>query len=309
MDKLIPLYDSRPLAHVSEVRSQDFERAALAFIAAKNSIHTRKAYLADFERWLRFCYASGILPEAPTLEATTAFRDALRAEVSAISTRRVLSAMSSIYRALLKARVVRGNPFHPEALAWPASEPIGKTPVVPEHVAEAMLENAENDPDTLRGRRDAAILRILYDSGLRRASVACITRVGIEPDRLQTIVKGGSTGYVGITANMRRAIDRWLAVAPESPHLFPGKCGEHIHVETLNKIINARANAIGAEGVHPHCFRAAYITTAYNAGIPEREIQASTHHKDVNTTRGYDRDARGLQTAANVAEFRAKRKL
>ena len=297
---------------VGEIRRPAFEQAALAIIAAKRSPCTQKAYKADLERWLRYCYASYVTPEAPMLNAATAFRDVLLAEISSVSAHRVVSALSSIYRALLRAGVVRSNPFHPEALAWPEGQSANKTPTVSDLTAEAMIANADGDPDRLRGFRDAAILRLLYDTGLRRSSVAAIARVDVQDATLRTYIKGGRVGDVGLPIKTHAVVERWLALAPASPYLFPGERGGHIHVETINKIVSARAKAVGADGVHPHCFRATFITTGYDAveagKLAERSLQAGVHHVKVDMTRGYDRHDRGLLTAEIVAAFRENKR-
>ncbi len=101
------------------------------------------------------------------------------------------------------------------------------------------------------------------------------------------------------------ALDRWLTVAPQSPYLFPGKRG-HIALATINLIVKRRAAQVGAMRIHPHSFRAAFVTAAYDAELPEREIQASVHHSDPATTRKYDRKVRGRQVAKNIEKFRSK---
>jgi integrase/recombinase XerD len=284
-----------------------FENAALALIAAKRSQHTRAAYRRDLRRWLDFCDAEGIDPVATPLDATALFRDHLTASLSNESARRVIAAMSAVYRGLLRGGAVRANPFHPAVLAWPASTAIPKTRMVDDEIAEKMIANALADANARRGARDAAILRLLYDTGLRRSSVAQIVRSKYRPNpgSVETIVKGGKEAELVLPETAIEAVDRWLAVAPESPHLFPGKRGS-INVATINKLVKHRATAVGAKHVHPHSFRAAFITAGYDAGLPERDIQASAHHADPSTTRRYDRHARGRTVATKVSEFRKK---
>lgn len=295
------------LAPAAWSRDPQFEQAALDAVNAKISKHTIKAYLADLERWLRFCYAMGACPANPGLAAATAFRDHLTALVSASSARRVISTMSYIYRTLLRGRVVAGNPFHPALLAWPVESRIGKTAAVDDATAEAMIAGAINDPNQAYGLRDAAVLRLLYDTGLRRASVAQLKRTTLRGNTIWAIVKGGKEVEVTLPPQTIAVLAAWLALAPESTYLFPGTRGP-INEMTVNHIVKVRAEAVSAEGVHPHCFRAAFITAGYDAGLPEHEIQASAHHGDPRTTRMYDRGARGAGVADAVAKFRDAKK-
>jgi integrase len=283
-----------------------FEQAARALIAAKRSEHTRAAYGRDLDRWLDYCHAIGVHPGGPPLDATTGFRDHLQASLSNESARRVLAAMSAIYRALLAARAVRVNPFHPAVLSWPPANALPKTQLVSDAHAQAMLAHARADADAARGARDAAILQLLWDTGLRRASVARVLRATYRNGALRAVVKGAKEVEIALPSTSIAAVDHWLVAAPPSPYLFPGPQGP-INVATINKIVKHRAKAVGAGHVHPHCFRAAFVTAGYDAGLPEHEIQASVHHSDPKTTRRYDRHARGGAVPSAVAVFRGQK--
>ncbi len=279
----------------------EFESAALSLIAAKRSENTRKAYQADLHRWVEFCRQFGCKPVAAPLDASTAFRNGLPPK----SARRVLASLSGIYRVLLAARVVASNPFHPSILEWPAESAVNKTRLVPADVAEAMISNAVADPHKAKGARDAAILRLLYDTGLRRVSVSSLKRADYFEGTLRAIVKGDKETEGLLPEETIEALDRWLAIAPPSEFIFPGAdSARSMNPLTINKLVNERAEAVGAKGVHPHCFRAAYITACYDAGMPEYEIQASVHHGDPKTTRRYDRGSRGKAVATQLSEFR-----
>jgi integrase len=295
------------------ISGHDFESAALSLIAAKRSENTRKAYEADLRHWIDFCRRLGSDPISPSLRTATAFRD----QLSRGSARRALAAMSGIYRVLLASRVVTSNPFHPSVLEWPAESAVNKTRLVPEHVAEAMIAHAdrdavrpkgiiESDPAfRLRGARDRAILRLLYDTGLRRASIAALKRSDYHDGLLRAVVKGDKEIEVTLPESTIQALDQWLAVAPPSEFMFPGaEPGRALNPLTINKLVGERANAVGAKAIHPHCFRAAFVTACYDAGMPEYEIQASVHHSDPKTTRRYDRGSRGKAVATQLSEFR-----
>ncbi len=222
------------------------------------------------------------------------------------SARRGIAALSSIYKMLLAGRVASANPFHPAVLAWPTANTIPKTQLVSDATATAMIKHAEQDPRPV-GVRDAAILNLLYDTGLRRESIATILRENYRKPALLATVKGGGGADIDLPMSSITALDRWLRIADDSEYMFPGvRAGEHIHVATINKLVNQRAKAVGAADVHPHCFRASFVTAGYDAGLPEREIQAGVHHKDSKTTRRYDRGARGSSTATKIAKFRGR---
>jgi integrase len=296
---------------VTEKRAR-FLRAALALIETRKSEHTRRAYKADLERWLGFANALGVDVECPSIEAATHFREHLLTVLSPESTHRPLAALSFLYRRLLAAGAANSNVFHPAILAWPKVSHIGKTLAVEAAAAERMIALAASDTDSKRGRHDVAILRLLYDTGLRRASVAGLRRAAIEHHNgrmtIRVVVKGGGEARAELPATTATALTDWLEVAPDSPWVFPARGGGARHPTTLNKIIARRAEAAGCGHVHPHCFRAAFVTAAYDAGLPEYEIQRAAHHAKPETTRRYDRGARGTTVADAVAKHREKRK-
>lgn len=283
-----------------------FEQAASQLIAAKKSPHTRAAYTADVDRWIEFCHAMRGDPMRPSLVLATAFREHLTASGSIATTRRRLAAISFIYRELRKHQVVETNPFHPSVLPWPALSRIGKTPIVKDEVVRRMMESAASDD--MYGLRDTALLRLLYDCGLRRASAISLTRQNLRQQEgntyIRVVVKGGTEREVRLPARTAETLQRWIAAAPPSPYVFPGARGGPMNLASVNKIVRKRGKEAGDDDVHPHRFRASFITAAYDAGIPERDIQESVHHADARTTRLYDRHQRGTEVPDRVASLR-----
>lgn len=284
----------------------DFDRAARAVIAAKRSPNTKDAYTRDLVRWLEYCRREEVSPELATIRDATKFRDHVEASLSKASARRAIASLSSIYKMLLRGRAVGANPFHPHVLSWPQSPALNKTSAVADEIAQAMIAHATGDASAA-GARDAAILTVLYDTGLRRVSVAQLRRAGFRNGCIEAVVKGDKEVEIELPESSQKALETWLAVAPESPYIFPGKRGT-INVATINKLVKQRALSVGVKHVHPHCFRASFITAGYDAGLPEHEIQASAHHANPTTTRRYDRGARGRTVATQISTFRRKKK-
>jgi integrase len=281
-----------------------FEQHARTLISTRRSPHTRTAYSHDLATWLDWCRQRGLEPETPVLDDAVAFRDHLGALLAPASARRCLAALSSIYRKLLLARVARANPFHPTFLPWPPAGSIGTTVAVTDKTAQAMLAAAA----AAQGLRDVAVLRLLYDTGLRRESVARLLRADLRQEGsqliLRTLVKGEKRVELAVPPETGAAVAAWLAHAPPSLYVFAGQHGQPWNVTRVNQIVARWATAAGGEHVHPHCFRAAFITTAYDTGLPEHEIQAAAHHADPKTTRRYDRGQRGGAVMEAVAKRR-----
>lgn len=292
-----------------------FERAARAAIASRLSPETREDYTRTLNRWLAFCGDAD--PADPPVELPAAFRDAVAADCLPSTVRNNLAALSFVYKRLVAQRPAPAtwNPFDPDALAWPPASTIGKTEALPPGVAEEMIAAAAAD-GTLIGVRDAAFMLLLHGTGLRRMSVVSLRRDKVfrRGDDLFARVKNKGSGdseqvEVKIPMEAAAALTRWLDAAPRSTYAFPSRDGRsHINLATANKIIGKWAHAVGAEHVHPHRFRASFITEAFNAGQHWRDIQAAVHHADPRSTQRYDRGLRGGGVADAVADHRRQQR-
>lgn len=286
-----------------------FLDAASALIGAKPSKATQRSYRADVTRWWNWCIGQKLDPQRATLVDSTAYREYLLASgLANPSVARALACLSWLYGTLLRNKppIVGGNPFSHTILPWPKVSPEGKTKAIATAFAEAILQSAAPSP------RDFALLRLLYDTGARRAEIASLewARVKLEAREIVVVLKGGREAASAIVDETVGALRRWFTVsgAIDARYVFPAARGEgHLHPDTVNKILAAHAKAAGAGDVHPHSFRATWITDAYDAGLPEYEIQAGAHHSDPKMTRRYDRGRRGLGAAEAVAAHRRKK--
>jgi integrase len=299
----------------------DFESAARAAIATRLSLRTRECYSLALDRWLKLCEAEECDPADPRMEVAATFRDGFakdkyvgkdgRKRAYKTSTvRNYLAALSFVYRRLMAQRPARAswNPFDPEALMWPAASKIGVTEEAPADAAQRMLEVAK----AAGAARDAALIHLLYATGARRMSILSMRRDAIKDRRgalSARIVTKGSGGAalseVAIPEDAAVTLREWLQIAPDSPWVFPGRYpSDPMDLSMANKIVAKWAKAAGIPRVHPHKFRVSFVTEAFAAGLPWRDIQASVHHADPRSTQRYDRGQRGTGVAEAVAKRR-----
>jgi integrase/recombinase XerD len=296
-----------------EERWPEIHSAVDQLIKSRRTENTRAAYANDWLKWCMWVIAKATDLKMPGLAATAEFRDELTTRYESASVRRILTTLSFLYSALREAGHIRVNPFARAWLPRPEASALHKTPTVADSDALRLVRHVEADRSR-EGQRDALIIRLLYETGLRRASVAGLRRDQFrrEEDGLVVLVKlkGGKEGIVKIQPDTERALSAWLAVAYKSPFVFPkrGKPSEPMALASVNHILKERAKQAGiTEIVAPHRFRAAFITTAIDAGTPIRDVQVAAHHTSVDTTSGYDRGARGMDVFDVVAAHRKQR--
>lgn len=301
---LVPFSGSRP----SDAAIDD---AVQLLIAGRRSPNTRAAYQRDWQLWCEFAARKNAPLADPGLPAATSFRELLVGRYSGPSVSRILGSLSFFYKALQAAGACHTNPFLSSWLARPAgaSTTANRTPTVAPDIADAILTFGAKDTSPT-GVRNYAILRLLYDTGMRRASAATLQRDAVNRDSIAIVVKGGRTEPVALPATCSAALQKWLAIAPPSIYVFPNKHypSRPINVAIVNRVVAEAAAGAGVAHVHPHMFRATFITDAYDAKMYERDIQAAAHHADAATTRRYDRGRRGDKVVLGVAEYRRGRK-
>ncbi|KTW13029.1 tyrosine-type recombinase/integrase [Sphingomonas sanguinis] len=164
--------------------------------------------------------------------------------------------------------------------------------------------------------RLAALVELLYGSGLRASELVALPRGAVHPDRPFLILKGkgGTERMVPISDRARAAVAAWRVHVPaDKPWLFPGG-KKHLTRIRLYQLIKALAAEAGIppDRVSPHVLRHAFATHLLGGGADLRAVQAMLGHADIATTEIYTHvEAQKLVELVNtrhpLVDFRAKR--
>lgn len=139
--------------------------------------------------------------------------------------------------------------------------------------------------------RLAALVELLYGSGLRASELVALPRSSVVADRpfIMLIGKGGKERLVPISDRARHAVAIWHGFVPSnSRYLFPSRTG-HISRIRLFQIIKDLAVEAGLDAtkVSPHVLRHAFATHLLAGGANLRALQAMLGHADIATTQIY----------------------
>jgi integrase/recombinase XerD len=244
---------------------------------------------------------------------TIAWRKHLEARALApASSRRKLSALSSLFDYLCERNAVVGNPV--DGVKRPiANNNEGSTPALGDAQARRLLEAPA--PDTLKGVRDRAILATLLYHGIRREELCLLrlrdiqSRQGVMHFRIKG--KRDNIRYVPLHPMAQRLIEEYLAalgnhgggqdsLGLDGPLFRPvannrtGTLDRHLDPGSIyrNIVIKyAQATGISAEaiGVCVHSMRATAATNALSHEADIAKVQEWLAHANVSTTRLYDR--------------------
>jgi len=163
--------------------------------------------------------------------------------------------------------------------------------------------------------RDRALLRCLFDLGLRRAEVLNLDMEDLDREAGTVAVLGkGRTSKVKLTLppETKKALDAWIGVRGAAPvPLFCSMNQTHPRKGRLTAIglygmVRELGRKIGLK-VWPHGLRHAAITEALDlTGGNVRAVQRFSRHRDVRVLERYDDNRRDLggevakQVAASV---------
>jgi len=228
------------------------------------------------------------------------------ADLSASSLARKASALRGFF-GFLEAEGIRAD--NPSA-ALP--RPVARRPLpkVLSHadvdaLFAALQARAERDPPDPRDLRLAALIELLYGSGLRATELVSLPLRALATDRPYLILrgKGGRERLVPISDRARAAIATWrVHVPPDSPWLFPsGK--SHLSRVRLFQLVRALAGEAGIDPtrISPHVLRHAFATHLLEGGADLRALQAMLGHADIATTQIYTHvDASRLVALVNA---------
>jgi len=152
--------------------------------------------------------------------------------------------------------------------------------------------------------RMAALVELLYGSGLRATELVSLPRNLIAPDKPFLILrgKGAKERLVPISEKAREAVWQWSKLVPkDSPWLFPsGK--KHLSRVRLYQLLQELAADAGIppDRVSPHVLRHAFATHLLEGGADLRALQMLLGHADIATTQIYTHvDSRRLIDLVN----------
>ena len=162
----------------------------------------------------------------------------------------------------------------------------------------ALIEACEDDTGAA-GVRDAAIIAILYASGLRRDEVVKLTRADFDQDtgRLTVKGKGNKERIAWVTGGAARALSDWLALrSDEVGALFvPVNKGgritsfERMTSKAVYNMLIKRANEAGVKHFSPHDLRRTFVSDLLDNGADIVTVAKMAGHANVTTTARYDR--------------------
>jgi integrase/recombinase XerC len=262
------------------------------------SAHTVRAYLADVAGMLEHAAALGH-HELGTID--------LRALRSWLAKQQTLGlARTTMARRATAVRVFTAWALRTGRAATDAGSLLG-TPKAHRTLpgaldvaeARALLEAAGRlaDDGSAVGLRDAAILELLYATGIRVGELCALDVDDLDRGRrvVRVLGKGRKERTVPYGLPAARAVDRWLSggrprlAAPVAgAALFLGARGSRIDQRAVRRLVHQRLLDVpGAPDLGPHGLRHSAATHLLDGGADLRTVQELLGHASLATTQIY----------------------
>jgi integrase/recombinase XerC len=258
---------------------------------ANASPHTLRNYASDLGQFLDyFTIQEKVMVEEIDLLAIREWLGHLYAErLTAVSMRRKLAAVRSLFKFMLREGVIATNvarlvrtPKAPKSL--PVVMTAEQTNTLVDGVAADKLERPYP-------ARDLAIFELLYGCGLRVSELVGLNLEDFDfGDRwIRVRGKGRKERQVPFGAKAANALDRYLATRSSADRaVFLNHRGVRLTDRGARGIVKFYARMItGDSSIHPHSLRHAYATHLLSDGADLRAIQELLGHSQLSTTQKY----------------------
>jgi len=287
------------------------------FVYLKNerglSARTLAAYQRDLDLLLQYLEAEEIdRPTEVTQHHIRAFiAQRHRQGLGGKSLQRLLSAVRSLFRWMLREGLAEHNPATPV-----------RAPKSPRHLpatldADSIGQLLEIPCDTPLAIRDKAIMELFYSSGLRLSELAGLRwdQFDLDSGMVTVTGKGNRTRMVPVGRMASEALLEWSKarlnfVSFEEPHVFVSQRGNPIAVRTIQTRIRYWAKHQGIpQNIYPHLLRHSFASHMLESSGDLRAVQELLGHADISTTQIYTHlDFQHLAKVYDKAHPRAKKK-
>jgi integrase/recombinase XerC len=285
------------------------------------SRHTALGYGRDLAGFLDFLREHlGAAPGLAALEALgpADFRAYLAARardgIERSSSARALSTLRGFFRFLDRRGFAKSAAL--AAVRTPKLPRSVPKPLSVEDAGLALARIVELAEAPWIGKRDLAILTLLYGCGLRLSEALGLARAEapVKPGMLRITGKGRKTRLVPVLPAVSEAVADYVALCPHrlaaKGPLFVGVRGGPLNPRLVQRQMQRLRALLGlAETATPHALRHSFATHLLAGGGDLRSIQELLGHASLSTTQRYTAvDAERLLAVYDRAHPRAKAK-
>jgi integrase/recombinase XerC len=260
------------------------------------SSNTVTAYGCDLESLVDFLTAREITGDIRDVDlyALRGWLGELARTHAPSSVARKVAAVRSFMRWLRRRGVLDRSPAE-ELLTPKVRRPLPTLMSV-----DAAAQVMDNPNDSPIGRRDRAVLELLYGSGVRVSELAGLSLADVDlgARTVRVVGKGDKERVVPLGSKCLAALQAYLEVRPQLVHpklhtqharaVFLSLHGTRLGRRQVNTLVQLHGTlGAGRADLHPHALRHTCATHMLDGGADLRAIQDLLGHAKLSTTQRY----------------------
>ncbi|MGN1400566.1 MAG: tyrosine recombinase XerC [Bacillus sp. (in: firmicutes)] len=278
------------------LKKQEIANAFLQYMQLEKnySDYTIEYYKEDINEFYMFITEQSIedLHTVSYFDARLFLTKLYKKNLAKKSISRKISSLRSFYKWMLREQYVKENPFQMVSLPK-------KDQRLPHFLyeEEITLLFKSIDGSTPLGKRDVALLEVLYGTGIRVSECCGMTLKDIDFS-LETILvhgKGKKDRYVPFGKYASDALHIYINGARNElvngaghDYVFVNSRGERLTERGVRYILTRMVRKAGNEGkLHPHMLRHSFATHLLNNGADLRSVQELLGHDSISSTQVY----------------------
>lgn len=259
---------------------------------------TLKAYQIDLKQFSELTSCEEITLITPeTLETHIA---QLHQQYKPKTVKRKIASLKAFFHYLEYKDIIEYNPFNKIQVHF--REPVILPKTIPLHTIETFLSiiyrqrhNAKTDYQKRNALRDAAIIELLFATGIRISELCALKRndVNLFDGTILIYGKGDKErliqiGNDAVICILKEYKNDYHSEIQNCDHFFANQSGNALSDQTVRRMIN-KYTSLAAIDFHitPHMFRHTFATCLLEADVDIRYIQEMLGHSSINITQIY----------------------
>lgn len=259
----------------------------------KFSEHTIRAYRADMYRFYKWCSSDDIIESFNTLNLRSYLRHEAGRDLDSKTLVREVSSLRTFGGWLQETDRISGNPARLLIMPRVSEKLPGFL-----SISEVIQVINSYDESTALGKRNRAIVELLYGAGLRAAETVTLrlSDMDLKQKQVRVVGKGNRERIIPVPGLACISLESWLSARielirnynPDPGTFFVSVRGRKLDPRDIRRIVAVGVrSAARAAGATPHTFRHSFATHLLDNGADLRAVQEMLGHASLSTTQVY----------------------
>lgn len=267
---------------------------------------TLKAYQIDLSQFSEKSRADSLSDITPSV--LEEFIAGLHQAYKPKSVKRKIASLKAFFHYLEFREIIDRNPFSKIQVRF--REPVILPKTIPLHTVETFLstiykqrKNARTDYQKKNALRDAAVIELLFATGMRISELCSLKIHDINLDDKSVLIYGKGSkerkvqiGNDSVVYILEEYKGIFLTEMQACDHFFVRQSGGALSDQSVRRMINKYTSLASIEiHITPHMFRHTFATCLLEADVDIRYIQEMLGHSSINITEIYTHVAMSKQ--------------